>query len=284
MALVSGMFLAGCRKEAPPEPEEPPGGTTSSSRDPHLALGNPSGALPVLAAPDNYLLERSQYALAYDNSRGTARWVGWHLSMAWKGDAPRCNCYSTDLGLPSSFFRAGSSDYTNSGFDRGHLCPSEDRDASDADNEATFRMSNVMPQAPRLNQVTWLALENYARELITQGNELYIVAGGYGSGGVGSTLSTTLTIAGGGITVPSRYWKVLVVLPEGDDDLQRVATDARLIAVDMPNTQTVDDLPWHAYRTSVDAIEASTGLDLLSLVPPAVQDLIEAQVDNGPTE
>ena len=142
----------------------------------------------------------------------------------------------------------------------------------------------VVLQAPRLNQITWVALEEYTREPMTQGHELYIHAGGYGSGGVGSTLNTMPTIAGGDITVPSRYWKVVVVLPVGADDVQHVSTATRVIAVDMPNTQSVDALDWHEYRTSVDAIEDSTGLDLMSLVPAGIQATLEAQVDNGPTQ
>ena len=282
--LAAAMVLAGCRKEDPVEPEVPVVDDGAATRDDHLTLGNPSEALPSVVVPDNYLVSKSQYVLAYDNSRGTAKWVAWHLSTAWKGPAPRCDCYAMDQALPLSFFRVVSSDYTNTGFDRGHMCPSEDRDATDADNEATFRMSNIMPQAPRLNQITWVALEAYTRELMTQGHELYIYAGGYGSGGVGSTLNTTQTIAGGDITVPSRYWKVLVVLPVGTDDVQRVSTGTRVIAVDMPNTQSVDVLDWHEYRTSVDAIEDSTGLDLMSLVSAGIQAALEAQVDNGPTQ
>jgi len=34
----------------------------------------------------------------------------------------------------------------------------------------------------------------------------------------------------------------------------------------------------------VDAIESATGLDLLSLLPAEVQEVVEYQVDSGPTE
>ena len=40
---------------------------------------------------------------------------------------------------------------------------------------------------------------------------------------------------------------------------------------------------WGTYRTSVDAIEAATSLDILSAVPPAIQQTIEARTDTGPT-
>jgi len=103
-------------------------------------------------------------------------------------------------------------------------------------------------------------------------------------GGSGSQGGITQTLAAGGITVPARYWKVMVVLDEGDDDITRVSSATRVIAVDMPNAQSVTALPWGSYRTTVDAIEDSTGLDILSLVPAAVQSALEGVVDNGPTQ
>ena len=66
------------------------------------------------------------------------------------------------------------------------MCPSDDRDGSDADNAVTFFMSNICPQAPNLNQQVWADLEDFARDLAADGNELYILSGGYGNGGSGS--------------------------------------------------------------------------------------------------
>jgi len=47
----------------------------------------------------------------------------------------------------------------------------------EADNSATFLMTNMMPQMPELNRGVWCHLEEYCRELVQQGKELYIVAG-----------------------------------------------------------------------------------------------------------
>ncbi|WP_262922892.1 DNA/RNA non-specific endonuclease [Hymenobacter cellulosilyticus] len=82
--------------------------------------------------------------------------------------------------------------------------------------------------------------------------------------------------------MPARVWKVLVILPEGSDDLSRIATQARILAVDTPNDNSVS-ADWGQYRVSVDAIENATGLDLLSKLPLDVQARLEAQVDKGPT-
>lgn len=254
-----------------------------ATRDDNMAMGNPSGATSNTGNPNNYLLVKSQYVLSYNNSRGISNWVSWHLSAAWKGSATRCDCFTQDATLPSGFYKASTSNYTNTGFDRGHMCPSDDRDSTDTDNAATFKMTNIEPQAPNLNQQVWASLETYCRTLVDAGNELYIISGSYGTGGTGSNGGTTNTIASGNITVPSNYWKVIVVLPVGTNDVGRVSTSTRVIAVNMPNTQSVNAHTWGWYRTSVDAIEAATGYDFLSNVSTTIQAGLESTVDSGPT-
>ena len=257
--------------------------TTTATKDDNLAMGNPSSAITSTTTPDNYLLVKPQYVLSYNNSKGTPNWVSWHLSTAWKGNAVRCDCFTSDAALPSTFYKATTSNYTNTGFDRGHMCPSEDRDLNSTDNAATFKMTNIIPQAPNLNQVTWNNLETYCRTLINSGKELYIISGAYGSGGSGSNGGTTLKIANNKITVPSRCWKIIVILPIGTNDVTRVSNTTRVIAIDVPNINTANSHTWGYYRTSVDAIETSTGYNFLSNVPVSIQNVIEASVDNGPT-
>jgi endonuclease G len=150
-----------------------------------------------------------------------------------------------------------------------------------ADNSATFLMTNIIPQAPKNNQETWGNLEDYTRSLVEQGNEVYLIMGNYGIGGTGSN-GPAQTIDQGRISVPARIWKVLVILPEGEDDVRRISTDTRIIAVDTPNDNTLSS-DWSTFRTTVDAIELATGYDLLSNVPVATQRLIEVRIDDGPS-
>ncbi|MFA6260571.1 MAG: DNA/RNA non-specific endonuclease [Bacteroidia bacterium] len=257
------------------------GGGGGGTDGDHMAMGNPSGATTSTSNENNYLMIKTQYHLSYNRSRAIPNWVSWYLGPNWLGSAARQDDFRADNTLPAGWYRVGSTSYSGSGFDRGHNCPSADRTSSVADNSATFLMTNMIPQAPNNNQQTWANLENYARTLVNQGNEVYIIMGNYGVGGTGTNGSAN-TINNGNITVPNRIWKVLVVLPQGTNDVSRVSTSTRVIAINTPNTNSISS-SWGTYRTSVDAIEAATGYDLLSNVSSSVQSVIEATVDNGPT-
>ncbi|MBD2716725.1 DNA/RNA non-specific endonuclease [Hymenobacter sp. BT646] len=248
----------------------------------HLTLGNPSGATADINQPTNYLLSKTQYALSYHRDRGIANWVSWHLDASWRGSAARQDDFRPDNTLPAGWYQVQATSYSGSGFDRGHMCPSADRTNTVPDNSATFFMTNMVPQAPRNNQQTWANLEDYTRSFLATGNEVYIICGSYGRGGTGSNGGLTQTLDQGRVTVPNRLWKVVVILPTGTDDATRVSTNTRIIAIDTPNDNSINT-NWGQYRVSVDAIEAATGLDLLSAVPSAIQQQIEVSVDTGPT-
>ncbi|MCC5661714.1 DNA/RNA non-specific endonuclease [Nostoc sp. XA010] len=249
---------------------------TAQTSSIHLTMGNPSSAGTSFS---NYLLSKSQYAVSYNCYRGTPNWVSWQLNTSWLGSAPRQDDFRADTTLPSSCYQVTSSDYTGSGFDRGHMAPSADRTNTIANNSATFLMTNIIPQSPDNNQGPWAALENYSRDLVNQGKELYIISGSYGTGGTGSN-GTKNTIANGNVTVPTRTWKVIVVLNSLNSDASSVTTNTRVIAVNMPNSQGIRNNDWTNYRVSVDSIETNTGYNLLSNVSSSIQSVIESRVDN----
>ncbi len=157
------------------------------------------------------------------------------------------------------------------------MCPSGDRLNIVADNSATFLMTNMSPQAPVNNQLVWADLENYSRSLVDQGFELYIYSGGAGVGGSGLQ-GLKNTIVNGKVTVPKWTWKVIVVLPVGGNDAQRVNQFTRVISVIMPNTQAVTR-PWQQYRTNVGSVENLTGFNFLRNVRPTVKVRLKKHVD-----
>lgn len=275
MTIIS---FTSCYKQIGGEDIKPPVVIGPVSQDDNLSLGNPSEATSNVVNSTNYLMVKKQYALSYNNTKLTANWVSWHLSTAWIGTVNRQDDFRADITLPSTWYSVSSSDFSGSGFDRGHLCPSADRTVTVSDNSSTFLMTNMIPQAPNNNQKVWADFESYCRTLASKGYELYIIAGPYGEGGSGSKGDLS-KIGSHGIVVPQYTWKVVLVLLNGNDDVNRVSKTTRTIGIWMPNNQTVSSLPWYKYRVSVDFIEGKTGFDFFSSVPKEIQDAIEAKVD-----
>lgn len=85
-------------------------------------------------------------------------------------------------------------------------------------------------------------------------------------------------IAEGKVTVPSRTWKIVVVLRPGFG-IGGITKATHILAVDRPNRNVIKNTNWKKYRVSVDELEAATGYDFLSNVPLSVQQVIEHLVD-----
>lgn len=236
-----------------------------------LLLGNPSNAG---SKADDCLIERPQHAMSYNASNGGPNWVAWHLEKRDLGKVRRGDFLPDPLLPPDLQIRP--TDYRGSGYDRGHVCPSGDRTRTRRDNTATFVMSNMLPQAAALNQHVWKDLEDYSRSLVRT-NELYIVAGGSGS---------AERIARGKVNVPTVCWKIIVVLPLGDNDLNRITAKTRVIAVSMPNRDRAEiaESKWSDWITSVAQIEKTTGYDFLSALPDNIERVLEQKVDSGRAE
>lgn len=236
-----------------------------------LLLGNPSNATSDIANENNYLMVKPQYSLSYNRSRATANWVAWRLDNSWIGTADRQDDFRPDESLPAGWYRVLDTDYSGSGYDRGHMTPSGDRTRTIPDNSATFLMTNIVPQLAANNQGPWNDFENYLRSLAQAGQEIYIVSGVAGDIG---------RIAQGKIVVPAVTWKVVLVLPNGNDDLQRINKGTRAFGIIVPNQPPLNiNSPWRNFRVTVNEVEYLTGYDFFSSVPKNTQELIERKRD-----
>ena len=179
--------------------------------------GARSGGLPetdpeILACPffanDEFVVRcpEGRYTMLYDTAYRQAAWVAYLLTrrdVSGKG-VKRSGVFKSDpeviaRGWPS----AADRDYTGSGFDRGHLLPSADRNDTPQENGATFRLSNVSPQRPGLNRGTWRRLEERVRRWAARYDSLYIVTGG--------ELTPSLRRIRGGVGIPQRFFKTILV-------------------------------------------------------------------------
>lgn len=242
--------------------------TLPQSKVDHLALGNPSQARVVLANSNNYLMKKPQFALSYNRSKGIPNWVSWQLDQTWLGDVERRNNFRADQSLPPKWEKVDSRDYTRSGYDRGHMAPSGDRTNSEVNNSATFVMTNIVPQRPDNNRGPWVDLENYCRDLVDDGKELFIIAGGYGK---------RAAIANGKVTPPQNLWKIIVVMDETTLGIKGISEKTPVIAVDLPNKQGIKSHEWQRYIVTIDHLEQETGYDFLSNIPDPLQARLESQ-------
>jgi DNA/RNA endonuclease G (NUC1) len=227
-------------------------------------------------AGNDFIVRHPQFTSSYNAARGTPNWVSYDLEATHFGAEDRCDCFTFDPALPALFTRYTTADYTGAGafhgygIDRGHLARSFDRTAGSLDNAFSFYFTNIIPQAADLNQGPWAAMENHLGDLARlQNREVYIIAGVAGSKG---TLKDE-----GLIVIPTHTWKVAVILPR-DQGLADFTTleSAEVIAAIMPNDPGVRSVDWNTYRTTVDAVEALSGYDLLALLPDQVEIAVES--------
>ena len=83
----------------------------------------------------------------------------------------RLDSFRSDYRIPE-MFRADKIDYNKSGYDRGHLICSADKNETVLENSETFLLSNISPQTATLNRKIWRVLEELIRKY-DQREEIY---------------------------------------------------------------------------------------------------------------
>ena len=247
-----------------------PNGQNPAPNEGNLPFGNPGNATANVSNANNYLMETPSYTLSYNRDKNLANWSAWRLTKNDLGEASRQNDFRPDDRLPDGWTRVTPFDYTGSGFDRGHLCPSADRSSSVEANSATFLMTNITPQTPELNQGPWEKLETYSRSMARREGNLFIIAGQYGD---------RRQKVKGKITIPTNFWKIVVIIPPGANAAS-INANTRVIAVDMPNIGGIKEANWRDYKTTVRQIEQKTGYNFFSNLPQNVQNSLETKSDN----
>jgi endonuclease G len=218
-------------------------GAAPAIRNPHVAAGTHEICYQAFAV------------LASDASR-TGLWSAEHLTRDGIGAArtlgKRYGRWHADVHL-SGIGRASPRDYTNSGYDRGHLSPSGDMPTPEADAE-TFTMANVAPQIPHLNRGSWEQAESKTRDIAVFLGETWVVTGVLFEG-------ARVQQIGGGTLVPTSFYKALLM--PGRGAAVYVATNEIT-----PQWQVI----------SLRALEQRSGVDVF----PAVSDAVKSTVAELP--
>jgi DNA/RNA endonuclease G (NUC1) len=136
------------------------------------------GGQPVSTTYPNpiKIIKNEGFIVGYDEKRMNPAWVAYRIFKDDIETGPkRPSRFSIDKRTSA---KVSHNDYTNSGYDRGHMAPNYAialRYGVDAQKE-TFLMSNIVPQSPALNQGPWRELEeDVAREYGNSCGEVWVI-------------------------------------------------------------------------------------------------------------
>ena len=211
----------------------------------------------IPAGIDSQLKDYEGFTLSFNAANRTPNWVAWELlGSETDGPVSRGNRFWQDTDIEGCPDR---SDYTSSGYDRGHLCPAADQKWSGQAMSDCFVMANMCPQAHALNSGAWSTLEKKERLWAERDSALVIVAGPiYES-------SDTQRIGDAGVRVPSAFFKVMIA-PYLDSP--------RGIAFVYPNMTAPGNM--QNYVMTIDEVEQLTGFDFFHNLPDDIERIVES--------
>ena len=172
------------------------------------------------------------------------------------GDEPRKKSFEADHTIDGC---AESSDYRNSGYDRGHMAPAADMKWSKEAMEESFLMTNICPQVKSLNSGIWHRLEQRVREWATRDSSIIVVCGPIFTPG-----KPVEQIGEIGVAVPHRFFKALYAPGRNIG-----------IAFIFDNDKVKGEL--RKYAVTIDSVERETGLDLFYNLPDDIENEVENQ-------
>jgi endonuclease G len=238
----------------------------------HLSLGEPRGSQRLV---------REGFVVGYDARLKGPAWVQYRLTAARSADNrfPRTDAFDVDPDVHAEG-RAVNGDFSG-GYVRGHNAPADDmRWSEDAERDSNY-FSNISPQiGSKFNGSTWKSIENRVRTWAESRGDLTII--------MGPVYEPRDTLAAihdqpaterqvlyyvtdeSGVAVPTAFFKIIV---DASDPQNPLALAYYIPHRSMESAADKDPDTW---LTSIDRIEAATGLDLLSALPDPVETSLEA--------
>lgn len=258
------------RLESPyrtPEPEGSDEEATASGSDGNRMETQPGARfdfekevdfiLPAMKTSDD-IIRHDGYTLRYREAFEQADWVAYPLlATDVFGEADRDKeqfkpdpLVKTRTALPS--------DYSRSGYDRGHLAPAGDFKFSQRLTQESFYMSNMSPQKPDFNRGIWKELEEQVRAWAVRDKGLYVVTGPVLKPGL-PTIGRKNKVA-----VPEQYYKVILYCRN---------PEIRMIGFLLSNEGS--DLSLKNFVVPVDQIEKLTGINFFPKIPDTLERKLE---------
>lgn len=242
-----------------------------TSREPkprsrHCYKGVPTA---TKSASQFVLLKNTGYDVGYSEKRKDPLWAAYTL----RGDQelhevkrPKSKKFAKDNRVASGITHG---DYTNSGYDRGHMAPSDaiGKWFGQTGQNATFIVTNICPQKHKMNDEVWGGLE--AAEVYhfaDQFEQIWVICG--------PIFGPDPDTIGNGVQVPEAFFKIIV---EDDNDQPEILA----VIIDQDAVGTDHALKEYTDRVTVDKIEEKSGLDFFAELPDEVEDTVEAAGTNN---
>lgn len=204
--------------------------------------------------------KRYSYTVSYNHDMKNPNWVAWTLTSSHASGKVQRMDFMDDEDMPAP--KAYLSDYYNSGFDRGHMCPAGDNKWSEKAMEECFLITNMCPQDGGLNRGVWNSIEQQCRAWAKKYGKIYVVCGPI------YLNKNHRKIGKNKVVVPEAFFKVVL----------RTGKNPQAIGFVCRN-QSQKGKRKTDFVNSVDEVERITGYDFFSKLPDGVEKKIEAHAD-----
>lgn len=226
---------------------------------------------------------------AYEWNAGMkhAEWVSFYFdAITCKDVTKRTDAWDVDPSLPADL-QTSQASHANDGFDRGHICASEDRVWSVAANKQTFYYSNISPQLASFNQGFWVGIEaqirkwgraiplTYDKVYITKGGTLNHLLKNFTGTIAGSDKKNPTTDEKGftvkGLACPQYYFAAILSEKKGVYHAIAFLVEHK---EGLPKNPTTKEM--QQYVVSIDELEAFSGIDFFCNLPDDLENQVES--------
>lgn len=255
--LMPAFFSCNTGQDEPKMPTTP---VIPEEPQPEVATSTHYEGLENVVIPlglTSQIKEYTGFTLSYNKDNRTPNYVAWELlGTEVSNEVSRSDNFWQDDDIDGC---TKHSDYTGSGYDRGHMCPAADQKWSKEAMNDCFVMANMCPQLHDLNAGAWETLESKERIWAKRDSAVMIIAGPIYTDG-------ETYIEKSKVKVPDAFFKVLIA---------PYLKEPRGIAFVYPHMKCPGNM--QDYATTIDEVEKITGFDFFSELPDEIEDKIESE-------
>ena len=233
---------------------------------PHLAADSTMNQLIIKSTADYGIT----FSLEWSYADKANRWTCYEMyDNNWDGNLGRTDAFAEDPEIPEQYSTT-KKNYSHSGFSRGHLCPSNDRQCSVEQNKQTFFLSNMQPQWQEHNGGLWNNLENKVRIWANNCDTLYVVKA--------ATIRSDQVYeerchgdVDGNLLVPKYFYMAILSYNKSTEKYKAIG----LWTVHKKEKDT--NTNYGDYAISIDELEERTGIDFFCNLPDNIEDDVEKE-------